>query len=155
MKSKNNFFFDQDQFFRIDTRRIVYFLVFVGSFLLTEAGRKIYRPFIYENHYNDYGIADSVGNWGGIIVQIFFSLTILNSSYKKGFRIIGFLVAGYILYEILQPYLPKGVFDWQDIYGTFLGAIIGIAIYTLQHRLLRDNKVFYKFNRGNEKTTTD
>ncbi len=115
------------------------------SFFLTEIGRKIYRPFIYENDINDFGLADSVGNSGGIIVQIFFGLTILNSSYKKGFRLIGLFVIGYILYEVVQPYLPRGVFDLKDVYGTLLGGFVGLLIYLLIHALLKRNKVLYKF----------
>ena len=55
-----------------------------------------------------------MGNLGGIVVQIFFMLAVLNSTTKKGFRIIGFIIIGYIFYEIAQIYLPKGTFDWFD-----------------------------------------
>ncbi len=145
MGNSNNFFIDKEQIRTIDYRRIVYFISFLVSFFLTEIGRKIYRPFIYENDINDFGLADSVGNSGGIIVQIFFGLTILNSSYKKGFRLIGLFVIGYILYEVVQPYLPRGVFDLKDVYGTLLGGFVGLLIYLLIHALLKRNKVLYKF----------
>ena len=58
-------------------------------------------------------------------------LAILNSPRKKVFRVIGFIVIGYILYEILQPYLPRGVFDWKDIYGTLIGGVISLFILFL------------------------
>ena len=145
MGNSNNFFIDKEQIRTIDYSRIVYFISFLVSFFLTEIGRKIYRPFIYENDINDFGLADSVGNSGGIIVQIFFGLAILNSSYKKGFRLIGLFVIGYILYEVVQPYLPRGVFDLKDVYGTLLGGFVGLLIYLLIHALLKRNKVLYKF----------
>ena len=139
-------FMDKEQFKTIDMRRISYFLTAVLSFLLTEFGRFTYRPYIYENNINDFGIADSIGNLGGIVVQIFLGMLILNPSKKLGFRIIAILVGGYILYEILQPILPKGVFDWLDIYGTVLGGIIALLIYLLIQRLTKNkNKILYKF----------
>ena len=148
MKNYTNFFIDENSLRTIDTFRIVYLLTSVFWFLLTEAGRNIYRPFIYANKINDFGIADSIGNSGGIIVQIFFMLAILNSSRKKVFRIIGFVVVGYILYEIIQPYLPRGVFDWKDIYGTLVGGVIALLIFLLINKLIKNNKVFYRFTKN-------
>ena len=144
MKS-NNIFIDREALRTIDTFRIVYLLIAIIFFFITEAGRNIYRPFIYNNEINDFGIADSIGNLGGIIVQIFASLTLLNSPGIKAIRIIVFVIAGYIIYEILQPILPKGVFDWKDIYGTFLGGIVALMIYFLLNISIRNNHVIYKF----------
>ena len=145
MKISKNFFTDEKQLRIIDTKRILYFLAAAFSFLITEAGRFVYRPFIYENHINDFGIADSIGNSGGILVQIFLGLAILNSPFKKGFRLIGLFVVGYIAYEILQPYLPKGTFDWLDIYGTLIGGVIGLIIYVLINNVAKRNKTIYRF----------
>ena len=145
MKSPNNFFIDKEQLRTIDTRRILYFLTSVFSYLITEVGRFVYRPFIYENHINDFGIADSIGNSGGILVQIFLGLAILNPTFKKGFRLIGLFVFGYIFYEILQPYLPKGTFDWLDIYGTLIGGLIGLLLYLFIHKVIKHNKIIYRF----------
>ena len=141
----STFFTDKEHLRTIDVRRIAYFVTFVFSFIMTEIGRFYYRPYIYENNINDLGIADSIGNLGGIVVQIFFGLLLLNSSKKKGFRVIAFFVVGYILYEIVQPILPRGVFDWLDIYGTVLGGIVGLLLYLLIHVLTKRNKVLYKF----------
>ena len=118
--------------------------MFILSLGLTEIGRFVYRPFIYENNINDFGIADSMGNLGGIIVQLFFGLTIFNSTKKKGFRLISFFIIGYILYEIAQLFLPKGVFDWKDIYGTFVGGIIGLLLFLLIHKVIKKNEIFYR-----------
>jgi glycopeptide antibiotics resistance protein len=115
------------------------------SFGLTAIGRNIYRPFIYENNINDYGIADSMGNLGGIIVQIFFGLALINSTKKKGLRIISFFILGYILYEIAQLCLPKGVFDWKDIYGTIIGGVIGWLLFLLVHKVIKRNKIIHRF----------
>jgi len=144
-KSSNNIFIDRQQIKTIDTKRIVYFIMFLLALLFTELGRYVYRPFIYENNINDFGIADSIGNWGGIVVQIFFGLAIINSTYKKGFRLIGLFVGGYILYEIAQAWLPKGTFDRLDIYGTLIGGAIGLILYLMMHKFIRHNNVIFRF----------
>jgi len=144
MEKNNNFFTDKASIKTIDSKRIIYFVIAVLFFFLTEMGRNIYRPYIYANNIDDYGIADSIGNSGGIIVQIFFMLAILNSPRKKVFRVIGFIVIGYILYEILQPYLPRGVFDWKDIYGTLIGGVISLIILFFIKKIVK-NKTIYVF----------
>jgi glycopeptide antibiotics resistance protein len=141
MKKSNNFFTDSESFRTVDTRRLVYLITSVLAFFATEFGRFIYRPYIYENHINDFGLADSVGNWGGIVVQIFFGLTILNPPFRKGFRLIGFFVAGYIIYEVLQTVLPKGTFDLLDVYGTLIGGVIGLVFYLVIHKLVKQNNI--------------
>jgi hypothetical protein len=145
MKSKNNFFLDIENIKRLDTFRIIYFVMFVLSFGITEIGRYIYRPFIYENNINDFGIADSMGNSGGIIVQIFFGLAIFNSTKIKGIRLISFFIIGYVIYELAQLFLPKGVFDWKDIYGTIIGGSIGLILFLLIQKVIKRNKIIYRF----------
>jgi hypothetical protein len=129
----DNIFLDKGKIKVIDTFRIYYFIIFVLSFLFTEIGRNVNRPFIYENKIDDYGLADSIGNWGGIIVQIFFGLAIFNPNKKKGIRLILFFTIGYIIYEILQPIMPRGVFDWKDVYGTFIGGFISLLAFLILH----------------------
>ena len=135
---------DREAFRTIDVFRLLYAATGVVAFFLTEAGRYVYRPYIYETGINDFGIADSMGNLGGIVVQIFLSLAILNSQRKKAFNVIGFLVVGYILYEIAQPYLPKGVFDWKDIYGTIIGALVSVIALLLMRLIVKNNRVFVR-----------
>ena len=144
-KTIGRFFWDRESFRTFDLLRLLYAMTAVIAFLLTEAGRFIYRPYIYRNGINDFGIADSMGNLGGIVVQVFFSLAILNSQKRKAYNVIGFLVAGYIFYEIVQPYLPKGVFDWKDVYGTVIGGFVAVMFLLLLRLIVRNNRVFIKF----------
>ena len=125
--------------------RLLYAMTAVVALFLTEAGRFIYRPYIYRNDINDFGIADSMGNLGGITGLLFFSVDLQNSQKKKAFNVIGFLVAGYILYEIIQPYLPKGVFDWKDVYGTIIGGCIAAMILVLLRQMVKTNRVLIRF----------
>ncbi|MCX2719189.1 hypothetical protein [Lentiprolixibacter aurantiacus] len=142
---QGNFFTDKTAVKTIDRYRIIYLGMAVLSFVITEMGRNIYRPFIYSNNIDDFGIADSIGNSGGIMVQVFFTLAILNSRGRKAFNVVVFLVIGYILYEILQPYLPRGTFDWKDIYGTLIGGVIALLVLFLLKKTIK-NKVIYTFN---------
>jgi hypothetical protein len=48
--------------------RAVFLLIAVGAFAVTEFGRHVYRPWAYRRALADFGLADSVGNLGGIIV---------------------------------------------------------------------------------------
>jgi len=128
----------------IDTRRVIYMVALILSFIVTEIGRHVYRPIIYRNEINDFGLADSVGNMGGVIAQVFLGLALMNSNLKQGIRVIGFLVIGYICYEMIQPILPKGTFDWKDIFGTLLGGLISAVIFFLIQKYYKNNKVLIK-----------
>ena len=140
-----SFFTDRETFRTIDSFRLLYAVAAVVAFLLSEVGRSVYRPYVYDHGINDLGIADSMGNLGGIVVQVFFSLAILNSQTRKTFNVIGFLVVGYILYEIAQPFLPKGVFDWKDIYGTIIGGVVSVGVVAVLRLVVKHNRVFLQF----------
>ena len=121
-------FTDREAFRTIDLFRLLYAVTAVVAFFVTEAGRNVYRPYIYEHGINDLGIADSMGNLGGIVVQIFFGLGILNSTRIQSIRMAAFFSVGYVLYEFAQPYLPRGVFDWKDACGTAIGFAISVLL---------------------------
>ena len=144
-KTNSNPLTDKKSIRRIDLIRIAYFFTFISTFFITESGRFVYRPFIYEHHINDFGLADAIGNLGGIIVQIYLGLAILNPPFKKALRVIALFVIGYILYEFAQPYLPKGVFDWKDVYGTFIGGFIATIWLVLLPRIIKPNKIILEF----------
>jgi hypothetical protein len=77
---------------------------------------------------SDWGLADSIGNLGGIVVQIFLTIAAFHSTKKQSFIIAPLLAVGYIAYEFLQPILPKGVFDWKDVLGTLIGLAAALVI---------------------------
>jgi hypothetical protein len=101
--------------------RLLFLLIAIVAFALTEFGRYAYRPWVNECGIDDFGFANSVGNLGGIVVQVFLGLAILNPTRLQSYRLAAFFSAGYILYEFVQPYLPKGVFDWGDVLATVIG----------------------------------
>ncbi len=108
--------------------RLAFLLLAIAAFGVTEFGRYVYRPYAWRNNLNDLGLADCVGNLGGIGVQIFLGLAVLNATRKQSYRLAVFFAAGYILYEFAQPYLPKGVFDWKDVLATVIGFGLSVLL---------------------------
>jgi len=114
--------------FEPNRSRLVFLLVAGAAFLVTEFGRYVYRPYVYSRGVSDFGLADSVGNLGGIIVQIFLGIGVLNATRKQSFRLAAFFSIGFVLYEFAQPLLPKGVFDWRDIVATAVGYSLSVTV---------------------------
>lgn len=135
-------FSTRERIFKPAKIRIAFLAIATAAFIVTEFGRYVYRPFVRRNAIQDFGLADSIGNLGGIIVQIFFLCAVLNSTKIQSYRWAGFLSAGYIVYEFVQPYLPKGVFDWKDIYATIIGLIISlIVLWFLWYKFPPENEI--------------
>jgi hypothetical protein len=61
-----------------DKIRIVFLIIAICAFWMTELGRFVYRPYVRLNGIQDFGLADSIGNLGGIIVQIFVVCAVVN-----------------------------------------------------------------------------
>ena len=108
--------------------RVAFLILGGAAFLATEFGRFVYRPFVRRHGIQDFGLADSVGNWGGIIVQIFVTLAAMNPTRPQSYRLALFLAIGYVAYEFLQPVLPRGTFDWKDVWGTGVGLCAACAV---------------------------
>ena len=145
MEFPYNLFTSTEKLRTIDTRRVIYVVALILAFVVTEIGRHVYRPIIYQNDINDFGLADSIGNMGGIIAQVFLGLTLMNPNLKQGFRVIGFLIIGYIFYEIVQPILPKGTFDWKDVFGTILGGVLAGIVFFMIQKYFKKNRILFKF----------
>jgi len=135
-----DFFFTKGRLFKMNALRLAYFVAFVSFFVLTEIGRKVYRPYIYRMHIDDFGIADSIGNSLGTLTQIFFYLGLFNATQKQSYRLIAFVTLGYIGYEIVQPYLPRGIFDWRDVFATLAAGIFSALVVTVVHAVFPERR---------------
>ena len=131
-------FFSKERVFKLGPLRGVYFLVFALSFALTEAGRNIYRPFVYRNGIDDLGLADVIGNLLGTVVIIFFQLGVAHATRKQGLRIVALVTGGIVIYELLQPILPRGVLDWKDVVSTLIAGAFALGLLLLITRLVPD-----------------
>jgi len=127
----DNKMIDKARLFKIDEKRIIFFIIFIFMFILTEIGRKIYRPYIYSNNIFDYWIADTIGNFTGTVAIIFFDLAVINPEYKNGKIFIYIIVVGLIVYELLQYFSPRSICDWRDMIATLVAGIISFIIYKL------------------------
>ena len=68
---------------------------------------------------------------GGLVVQIFLGLAVLNSNRRQSYRLAKLFAGGYVLYEFAQPYIPMGVFDWNDVYATIIGFSISVFMLSV------------------------
>ena len=127
----DNKMIDKARLFKIDEKRIIFFIIFIFMFIVTEIGRKIYRPYIYSNKISDFWIADTIGNFTGTIAIIFFDLAGINPEYKNGKIFIYIIVVGLIVYELLQYFSPRSICDWRDMIATLVAGIISFIIYKL------------------------
>lgn len=126
---------DSKRIFEIDKRRIVLFILFLLMFVVTEAGRKIYRPYIYSNDIFDFWIADTIGNFTGTMAIIFFDIAIINAKFWQGRVFLMIITLGLIVYELIQYILPgTNTCDWRDIIATLLAGLISWGIYELIHK---------------------
>lgn len=133
-----HWFFSPDRIRKVTRLRVIYALAFVALFLLTELGRHVYRPYVYRNGIDDFGIADTMGNSLGTLTQIAFSLGIANATRAQGLRIIAFITAGFIVYEVLQPILPRGTFDWGDVIATLAAGAAAALLVLLITAIWRE-----------------
>ena len=133
--------FDRNRIFTIDAKRIAFFLIFVFMFVFTEIGRKIYRPYIYSNEIFDFWIADTIGNFTGTIAIIFFDFAGINPRYRQGRIFLIIITLGLIVYELLQYFSPKSIFDWRDIIATLIAGLISWGIYELVNKKFPEEEI--------------
>lgn len=88
---------------------IVFPLIGLVALAATEFGRFVCRPYVQSHGIDDFGITDSVGNLSGIVVTRFLGCTAMNPTKSQSLRLAVFCSFGFVLYEFLQPILPKGV----------------------------------------------
>ena len=137
-KLMEDIFFSKNRIFRIGPMRGVYFVVFAVFFVLTEIGREIYRPYIYQNGINDYGFADVIGNLLGTVAIIFFCLGVNHANRAQSIRITAFVTVGITVYELLQAVLPKGVLDWKDVVSTPIAGLFSLMLVLAIWHVVRD-----------------
>lgn len=120
---------DKNRILIVDSKRIAFLLIFVFMFLLTEVGRKLYRPYIYSNDIFDYWIADTIGNLTGTIAIVFFDFTLVNPRHRQGRIFLIIITLGLIVYELLQYFSPRSIMDWRDMIATLIAGLISWGIF--------------------------
>ena len=133
-----NVFFSKNRILKPGPVRGVNFFLFAVFFILTEVGREIYRPYVYQNQIDDLGFADVVGNLLGTAAIIFFNLGISHATRIQSIRSVAFITIGIVIYELLQPVLPRGVLDWKDVVSTFVAGLYSLTMVLAIWRVIPD-----------------
>ena len=121
-------FSSQDRFLKPSRTRAAFLFLGAVAFAVTEFGRHFLRPLVRQHNIDDFGLTGSIGNLGGILVMIFLGCALLNPTREQSFRLAAFYSVGFVIYEFVQPFLPRGVFDWNDVIGTGIGYLISLPI---------------------------
>jgi len=117
-----------NRFLKPSRTRVAFLLLGGAAFAVTEFGRFVLRPLVRQHGIDDFGFTGSIGNLGGILVMIFLGCALLNPTREQSFRLAAFYSVGFVVYEFVQPILPRGVFDWNDVIGTCIGYLISLPI---------------------------
>jgi hypothetical protein len=133
-----HFFFSKNRIFRLGPMRGIYFITFAFFFIITEIGREIYRPYIYQNGINDLGFADVIGNLLGTVAVIFFGLGVSHANRLQSIRGAIFVTGGITIYELLQSILPRGVLDWKDVVSTPVAGLFSLMLIMIIWRFIPD-----------------
>lgn len=110
----------------------------IAAFSITELGRSFYRPYIYANKIDDYFIADTIGNSFGTVTAIFMILTLSGKGTKKDWSIVFIIIAGLLVYELLNL-TGKTSVDINDLIATIVFGIISVLIYYFLLRKYGEN----------------
>jgi hypothetical protein len=120
----------RDRLLKQSRTRAAFLFLCAAAFAVTEFGRFFLRPLVKQHGIDDFGLTESIGNLVGILVMIFIGCSILNPTREQSFRLAAFYSVGFVIYEFVQPLLPKGVFDWNDVIATGIGYLISLPILT-------------------------
>lgn len=111
-----------------------------------------YRPYVYKNKIEDYGLADVGYN---LIAVINISLIAWLGEFKiTRNKIIDILIitVGYLVHEFLSYFFPflLGVFDLKDCVALFISGLISLVILFILNRKEfneHKNEIFYFHNK--------
>jgi hypothetical protein len=102
------------------------------AFLVTEAGREFYRPYIYSHRIDDLRVADTLGNSFGTIATVFIILSLTGRNNSWDYRFIAILASGLCGYELMQGPMG-GAIDPYDILSTLVAGMFCLALYRILH----------------------
>ena len=113
--------------------RIVNGMVGGLAFLVTEAGREFYRPYVYSHGIDDFRVADTLGNSFGTIATVFIIIALTGKNNSWDYRFITILALGLCGYELMQGPMG-GAIDPYDILATLVAGVFCLALYRVLHQ---------------------
>jgi VanZ family protein len=106
-------------------RRLTLCLLLEAAVIFMIYGQTTLRPYWIKNHINTYTLADWLPNLlAPIILVLLYTLIKEVNDTAVLFRATCSLVAGLIIYEIVQLFIPSRTFDHKDIIASIAGGAI-------------------------------
>lgn len=103
-----------------------YFFIGCLFVLITFIGLLVYKPFVYGHRYFDFYLADTCKSVFGFPAVAFLCLSFSKSKKLLPCVLIGILVCmGWVCME----YFIGGTFDYKNMIGTVVGAVLTWAVY--------------------------
>lgn len=113
----------------MQTKKHTYFYISVLTIivLFTAYEELFFRRYLFRKHI--YIIADSLPNFLSSLLFIF-AVVIIRKQHtnREILRSCVSIVAGLILYEVAQIWIPGRVFDFKDIIASLIGGVIAYSI---------------------------
>jgi len=116
--------------------RIAFFIIGVVFLVLTHIGDTYYRDWVYSNQVSDFGLANYLPSITGTITAIFLLIGLSKESFIKAPASAFGVMVGCVIYEVMQPTLGTGVFDWQDLIAVVITGCIVVFLLNLLNNAL-------------------
>ena len=110
--------------------RMLFLSIGIVFLVLTHLGDTYYRPWAYSNQIADLGLANFLPSITGTITAIFLLIGLSKESFAKAPLSAFWILIGSAIYEVIQPVLGTGVFDWQDLIAVIITG--SIVVYVLK-----------------------
>lgn len=110
--------------------RIVFIITGAVFLVLTRIGDTYYRDWVYSNQIADFGLANYLPSITGTITAIFLCIGLSKEPFTKAPTSAFWVMVGSAIYEVMQPTLGTGVFDYQDLVAVVITGFI--IIYALK-----------------------
>lgn len=120
--------------------RRVFILTGIAFVLLTHVGDTYYRNWVYSNQISDFGLAGYLPSITGTIAAIFFLIGLSKEPVVDVPKSAFWIIVGCMVYEVFQPVVGTGVFDWQDlaaiiITGSMLNLLLCLWVKSLKSKV--------------------
>lgn len=109
--------------------RIAFIIIGAIFLFLTHIGDTYYRDWVYSNQIADFGLANYLPSITGTITAIFLLIGLSKESFTKAPVSAFWVMVGCAMYEVMQPILGTGVFDWQDLVAVVItGCVVVLTL---------------------------
>jgi len=127
----------------------LYLTIAISAVLTGLVLTKYYRPYVYINHLNDLGIADTIGSFVSVIACCFFMWGIKNDSdSQKNKQILIVTIIYGLVWESSGLIGLHGTFDWKDIIAATLS---GILTYFIKELVNKQSRIHNTCRNKNQK----